>query len=93
MHRSPDTQGIDAPEWLNVIHAVNERRPGTFLEPVSTGPDALGNYVEEYPEARVVMPPENMRFTDGAFVSVEGKTPEVEHAIRSAARRLGYTSL
>jgi len=96
MHRCPDIRSEDAanhPEWLNVIHAVNEARPGTFLEPDSVGPNASGNYIEDYPEARVVFPPEAERFTPGAVVQVIGKTPDVEHAIRAAARKLGYTSL
>lgn len=91
MFSSPDIQGINAPPWLAVIHAVNDVRPGTFLEPLSVGTQPDGIYVEEYPEARVVFPPEDGRFTPDARVEVIGKTEAVTLAIEDAAKRLGFT--
>lgn len=88
MFVSPDT--MEPTQWLAVVHAVNELRPGTFGEPTSTGNGASGRYVEEYPEARITMPPEELRFTGGAVVIVEGKTPQVEAAITLAVEWLGF---
>jgi hypothetical protein len=97
MFASPDTQGIDTPQWLQVIHAVNEARPGTFGQPDGLGTLSAkgtkevnldGRFIEDYPEALVVMPGQARRFTEGATVLVIGKTPEVDAAIDAAAARL-----
>ena len=94
MFSSPDTQGLHAPAWLNVIHEVNRAIPDTFGNPdgvgnvadVSTG--TPGRYIEDYPTALVIMPPEADRFTADARVLVIGKTPEVEAAINAAVKLL-----
>lgn len=91
MFVSKDTQGIESPQWLQVIHEVNRVIPGTFGEPTSFGTQPDGSYVEDYPTATVTMPREEERFTPGATVIVKGKTPDLEHCIDNAAKSLGFT--
>jgi hypothetical protein len=93
MFISPDTEGLDTPEWLQVIHEVNEIQPGTFLDPgISSGVQWDGKYVEDYPEAWVVFDPEHDRFQPSSRVRVVGKTAAVKAAIEQAAKRLKLTS-
>lgn len=84
-NQHPPAEGhIEQTEWLQVIWAVNDLRPGTFLDP-KVGPWWAGGEVEEYPEARVI-------FVGDDSVRIVGKTPEVEEVIDQAARALGFTS-
>jgi hypothetical protein len=94
MFISPDTEGLDTPEWLQVIHEVNEIRPGTFLDPhrERSGVQWDGKYVEDYPEAWVVFDPEHDRFQPSSRVRVVGKNVAVAAAIEQAAKRLKLTS-
>lgn len=99
MFHSPDT--MEPTQWLAVIHEVNRVRPKTFSRPDGIGtltksgapgaPEHDGRFIEDYPEALVVMPPADVRFTDQT-VLVLGKTPEVDAIIDEAARTLGFTS-
>jgi hypothetical protein len=94
MFISPDTQG-DYPQWLQIIHEVNEILPGTFLDPTRSSVQWDGKFVEDYPGAWVVFPPEADRFqewNEESVVRVVGKTAEVTAAIELAAKKLKLTS-
>lgn len=71
------------PQWLRVIREVNKHRPDTFGQPVSTGPWWAGGYVEEYPDARVILPAEGRSEEEGVLILA--LTDEVAAALAAAA--------
>ena len=80
--RFPNEKQPDGrPDWLVFIHEANGIEPGFFGEPDSTGDWWAGGYVEEYPDARVLMR------TDGS-VSIASKTERGERVIAETAKLL-----
>lgn len=82
------------PEWLAVIHEANQiteeagERP-MFAGPISSGPWWAGGFVEEYPDARAIVPdPERGRqVAEGALLV--SKTERGARVLRQAAHALG----
>jgi len=71
-------------EWLDVIHQANRIKADMFGQPYHTGPWWAGGYVEEYPDARVLM-------RGDESVSIFSKTDDGEAVLRQAAADLGIT--
>ena len=82
------------PEWLQVIQTCNDiaskvGEPPLFGAPTWQGPWWAGGYVEEYPDARVILPdPDRGRAREEGALLVS-KTDRGDRVLRRAAQRLG----
>lgn len=81
MRYTHDLDGSGKPEWLRIVHAVNGIIPGTFGEPVSSGPWWAGGVCEDYPTARIIFR------TDGSVSIVAMPNTETMDAVRAALRQ------
>jgi hypothetical protein len=75
------------PEWLALIRECNRHKPAIFGRPESQGPWWSGGYVEEYADARVILPANTRTEEEGALVVA--KTDRGGDVIRTAAHALG----
>lgn len=76
-HRLDET---GRPEWLQIVHATNGIRPGTFGEPIKLGPWWAGGECEEYESARII-------FRDDESVSIVSKPTDAMDDVDSALQR------
>lgn len=83
--RRPEGQPYGAPEWLRVIHEANGIEPGMFGTPESMGPWWAGGFVEEYPDARVILDSDE----PDSGARIVSKTDKGARVLARAARNLG----